>query len=254
MKRFLQMSIVFIVMITAADAGFAQTLFKQKKYFGPIPFNTVSLSIGFIDGPSAELLAADLDHWALTEGRAGYDDFELISTSPFARVGYQRQLTPNHFLRTSFCFSYLKTSSLGFYHAINDPPPFGIDIKRTLKIYLLSLEIGFAYYLISPEVRHISPYVGGGFAAIFPLVRLDNESFLSDDGSPFPNPGENVSRNSLEAGIHGEFGMTYYITNRYSAGIEGRYQMAQSKFYTHKGNSDIDYAGFSLSMNLYHHF
>lgn len=246
-------SVIFVFSIATAGASDAQTLFKQKKYFGPIPFNTVSFSVGFLDGPDMERLADDLDHWASTEGRNGYDNFELFSTSPYARIGYERQLTPNHFLRSSFTLGYLKATSLGFYVSQGDTLT-ALDIERTFKVFLLSFEAGFAYYFITPAVRQATPYVGGGFAAVFPLARLDTESSVRDTGEPFSNPGENISRNSMEAGIHGEFGILYYITNTYSAGLEGRYQMAQSKFYTHGGNSDIDYAGFTLSVNFNYHF
>ena len=44
--------------------------------------------------------------------------------------------------------------------------------------------------------------------------------------------------------------MTYFITNRYAAGLEGKYQMSQSKFYIHDGNFDLNYSGFILSLNL----
>jgi hypothetical protein len=237
-----------------AESATAQTLFKQKKYFGPIPFNTVSVSVGFLDGPDMELLADDLDNWAATDGRNGFDNFELFSTSPFARIGYERQLTPNYFLRTSITFGYLEAKSVGRYVSIGDVQNYDLDIRRTFKVYLFSLEGGFSYYFLQPEVRQATPYAGVGFAAVVPLARLDTESTIHETGEPFSNPGENVSRNSFQAGIHGEFGLLYYITNRYSAGLEGRYQMSQSTFYTHGGNSVIDYAGFTLSMNFNYHF
>jgi len=47
-----------------------------------------------------------------------------------------------------------------------------------------------------------------------------------------------------------EFGMNYYITNRYAFGIEGKYLMAHSKFYIHNSNFDLNYSGLALSLNL----
>lgn len=254
MKKYLCLLIVLVIAMTTADVSSAPPIFKQKKYYGPIPLNTISLSIGFIDGPDAEYLTNHLDEWAFQ--RNGYDIFESIATSPYLRIGYERQLTPNHFFRTSIGFAYLKTESIGFYVAqvpqADTTALIPLEINRTFKVYLFSLEAGFAYYFISPEVRRFSPYVGAGFAAVFPLARLNTDSY--NEGHLFSNPGENISRNSFEAGMHTEFGMIYYITNRYSAGIEGRYQMSQSKFYIHNGNFDINYAGFTLTLNLYHHF
>jgi hypothetical protein len=48
-----------------------------------------------------------------------------------------------------------------------------------------------------------------------------------------------------------EFGMSYYISDRYAMSLEGKYQMAQSKFYIHDGNFDLSYTGFILSVNFY---
>jgi hypothetical protein len=250
MKRYVLLSIILAMIMVSADADAAPPIFKQKKYFGPIPFNTVSISIGFIDGPSAEYLFDHLDNWAVQRnGRDIYDDF---ATSPFARLGFERQVTPNHFIRTSFCFSYLKATSAGYYVAQYPDTNYALDIERTFEVFLLSVDLGFSYYIIPPEVRRFSPYIGGGFGFVFPLARLNTDSFSA--GRPFSNPAENISRDSMQAGLHSEFGMIYYITNRYSATVEGRYQMAQSKFYIHEANFVINYAGFTLSMNFNYHF
>lgn len=254
MKKYLPAVAILIVSILFAETVPAQTRFKRKKYFGPIPYNTLNLSIGFIDGPSAEYLTDHLLEWA--KQRHGTESSEEMSTSPFARIGYERQVSPNHFFRASLCFSYLNISSFGDYVAqvtqADTMAAIPLDVERSFKVYLLSLDIGFLYYFIGPEVRRFSPFVGAGFSTVFPLTRLETDSF--HNGEPFSNPGETVSRNSIEAGLHTEFGMVYYITNRYSAAIEGRYQMAQSKFYHHDANFDIDYHGFTLGLVLNYHF
>ncbi len=249
MKRFtcLVSAVILLCAATASLAG--PPVFKQKKYYGPIPANMLSFSMGFIDGPTAEHLIDHFENWA--NERNGQDIWTDFSNSPFFLAGYQYQLTPNHFFRSSVSFSYLSTESIGDYVAQGDSL-FQLQIDRTLKIYLLSLELGFIYYVMEPEVRNFSPYVGGGFSTVFPFVRLDNESFF--EGNSFDNPGETRSKNSYQAGMHVEFGMIYYITNKYSAAMEGRLQMAQSKFKMHNGNFDLDYQGFSLGLNLNYHF
>lgn len=257
MKRYMSAVAIILLAMLTADAGASPPRFKQKKYFGPIPYNTLSVSVGFIDGPSAEFLTDHLNLW--TKARGGRETSEDFSTSPFAKVSYQRQLSPNHFFSSTVCFSYLDLSSLGDYVAIVDLPDTNdvnlpLDVDRTFKVYLFSVDIGFLYYFVPPEVRRFSPFVGGGFAAVIPLARLETESFISGTGEAFDNPGETVSRNSFEAGLHTIFGMVYYITNRYSAALEGRYQMAQSKFYHHNANFVIDYAGFTLGLALNYHF
>ena len=39
-----------------------------------------------------------------------------------------------------------------------------------------------------------------------------------------------------------------------AAGMEGRYQMSQSKFDIHNANFDLDYSGLSLAVNFYYYF
>jgi len=254
MKRILFVLVFVAASALVVDAAAAPPLFKQRKYYGPIPFNTVSISLGFVDGPSAEYLIEHFNWWAVE--RNGYDEWEDFTTSPFARIGYERQMTPNHFFRTCVSFGYIKGTSIGEYVAsvtqADTLANVALDIERELAVYLFQLEAGFSYYFISPEARSFSPYVGAGFSAVIPIVRLNTDSY--SDGSPFSNPAETIGRESLEVGFHGELGMIYYITNRYSAAMEGRIQQAQSEFYIHNANFDIDYGGFTLTLNLNYHF
>jgi len=125
--------------------------------------------------------------------------------------------------------------------------------ERTLKAYLLSLDVGFLYYMVKPEVQQIAPYIGGGFSGFIPMERLETTMY-TESGDHYPNPNETISENSFEVGVHGEFGIVYYITNRYTAGLEGRYQKSQSKFTIHGGNFDVDYSGLTLSLVLQYFF
>jgi hypothetical protein len=254
MKRIICLLTLVVVSLPALNASAAPSQFKQRKYFGPIPFNAISFSVGFLDGPTAEYLMDYLSRWA--EYRQGFEAWEDFSTSPFMRVGYERQLSPNHFLRSSISFGYLNAKSLGQYIAsvtqADTTANIVLDIDRKLSVYLIGIEAGFAYYIIQPEPRSFSPYVGAGLSATIPLVRFKTNSY--NEGEPFSNPGANISRNSFEAGFHTEFGMVYYITNRYSAAMEGRYQLVQSEFYIHDANFDLEYYGFTLTLNFNYHF
>jgi len=249
MKRGSLFFLVLILLMIGTQLKAGPPEFKKKIYYGPIPVNSASVSVGFLDGPSAQYLTDHLANWA--QLRNGDDVFDEFSNSPFFRLGYERQVAPDYAFRFSFTFAYLKTSSYGHYIAQGDSL-FPLDIRRTFKVYLLSIEGGLMYYFIEPKPQSFSPYVGGGMAAVFPLTRLTTDTYF--EGKPFSNPGENVSRNSFEAGAHMEFGMVYYITNRYAGAMEGRYQISQSKFYIHEGNFDISYNGFSLALNFYYYF
>jgi opacity protein-like surface antigen len=254
MKKIICLLLLAVISIPAADATAAPPQFKQKKYFGPIPLNTFSVSVGFLDGPNAEYLTDYLSRWA--EYRQGFDSWESFSTSPFVRLGYERQLSPNHFFRTSLYLGYLNANSLGEYiTTVTQADTLAnivLDIDRQLSVYLVGIEAGFSYYVITPAPRSFSPYVGAGLAAVVPMVRFKTDSY--NEGQPFSNPGDTISRNSFEAGFHAEFGLVYYITNRYSAAMEGRYQLAQSEFYIHGANFDLEYYGFTLTLNFNYHF
>jgi len=256
MKKSIAVSTLIAVAIMACAVHAAEPLYKQKKYFGPIPWNSFSLSVGFFDGADIDRLTEYLDKYATD--RHGYENFEDLGNAPYIRLGYERQLTPNHFLRLSTCFTYLKTTSLGEYvdsYVVPNPYDpmrpdtlmnFDLDVERTFKTYFMSAEVGFLYYFVTPEVQRFSPYAGAGFSAVVPIVRLHTDT--SYNGEPFDQATFDQNKSSFQAGLHLEFGMNYYITNRYAAAIEGHYQMAQSKFRIYRGNFDLDYAGFSLAL------
>jgi opacity protein-like surface antigen len=247
MKKYSIVVLVVASLLACSVAQGAPPIFKEKKYFGPIPYNSFSFAAGFLDGADFTYLTEHFDNWA--KERYGRDTFEKLSSAPYGRLSYERQLTPNHFFKGSASLSYINTLSDGNYVAKYPDTNYALGIERTLKVYLFTLEAGFSYYFVSPDPGRASPYVGAGFAAVVPMVRLETKSTMSD-GKPFINPGENVSRNSFEAGLHMEFGVNYFFTNHYAAGLEGKYQMSQSKFRIHDGNFDLKYAGFILSVNL----
>lgn len=264
MKKFAVISPIVLVCFIVSNAMAASSLYKQKKYFGPIPQNSFNISIGFIDGPNADYLNEYLANLAVTGnlefggnvGGGGEYFYDDIKTVPYVSLGYERMISPLHFLRATLSFVYLKSEGYGNYNTGN--PITYLDVERTFKVYYLSLDLGFAYYLAEPKVHTLVPYVSGGFSSVFPMVRLET-SLALEDGSPYDSPELDISQNSFEPGIHMEFGIKYFITNRYAAGMEGRYQISQSKFKVHtpyfnNTSLDIDYSGLSLSINLYYNF
>jgi opacity protein-like surface antigen len=251
MKKSLVVTLLLAAAIAGSTAPASSQIYKQKRYFGPIPWNSFSVSFGFFDGANIDNLAAYLDKYA--KDRQGSETFEELGNAPFFRVGYERQITPNHFLRFSTCFTYVTASSIGEFRGTFPDPArpdtlvnLDLTLERTFKTYLVSMEMGFLYYFVPPEVRRLSPYAGGGFAGVVPLVRLNTDARYH--GEPFDPASVDFTKNSVQAGLHMEFGVNYYLTNRYAAAIEGRYQMAQSKIHVYRGNIDLDYAGFSLAL------
>ncbi len=254
MRKITLYALSLILIFCAFDTASAQRIFREKKFYGPIPGRSLTVNAGFIDGPDIKNLAEGLDFWAATGGRNGEDIFEEIPTSPYFQVGYERRIAPRYFLTAKTSFSYLSTESSGYYFWQLPDSISLFDIERDLKIYLLSFEAGMKYMISQPRVQNVCPYIGGGFSAVVPMVRLETETYNYGRKVENPDPEAEKSGNSLEWGLHVEFGLNYYITNRFSAGVEGRYQMAQSNFPIHDGNFTLKYRGFSLAATFAHHF
>jgi hypothetical protein len=250
MRKSLPIVIALLVIFVAVDVSAQSSLYKQKKYFGAIPMNGVNVFVGFLDGPDHGYLTEHLINFAELHG--GSESWEDWSTSFYTRIGYQRQVSPNHFLVTNFNFSYLSAAGSGALYTLTDPPVY-VTTDRTLTTYLFSIDLGFLYYMIKPEVQAIAPYIGGGFSGVIPYEKLES-TFTRDDGSVIDNPDESVSETSFEPGVYGQFGINYYISNKWGATIDGRFQMTQSKFRIHGGNFDIDYSGLCLAIGLQYYF
>lgn len=252
MKKTAAPALIILLLCISASALSAQMDFRDKKYYGPIPLQNVNINFGFIDGPDATYLSDHFEYWA--QQRNGSEVWEEIPTSPYFQIGYERRIAPRYFVTARANFSYLQTESVGNFFVHGPDSTYNLDIQRDLKIYLLSFDAGLKYYITEPKIQNLCPYVGGGFSAAIPMVRLTTDSY--NYGRPFPNPDDEADKsdNDIVAGMHAEFGMIYFVTNRFSAGAEGRFQMCQSKFEIHGSSFDLKYQGFSLAVTLAYHF
>ena len=250
MKKSHFLAILLALVIASPAAHAAPPIYREKQYFGPIPWNSLSVSFGFFDGGNIDNLTDYLSSYA--KSLHGFDNFEKLSIRPYVRLNYDRQLTPNHFVRLSSAFTYLQSSSLGALvltlPSADTLANFDLDIERSFKAYLFSLEGGFLYYFVPPEVQRFSPYAGAGLGMVMPVVRLKTNAFQT--GEPFDRADGNFSKTSVQAAAHVEFGMNYYLSNRYATAIEGRYELTQSTLHVYRGNINLDFAGFSLTLTL----
>lgn len=250
MRKSLTIVIILMLIFVAADASAQSSLYKQKKFFGSIPMNGVNVFVGFLDGPDHQYLTDFLSEYAILHG--GTETWDDWSTSFYTRIGYQRQVSPNHFLVTNFNFAYLTADGSGELFTMTDPPVY-VTTERTLTTYLFSLDVGFQYYMIKPEVQKIAPYIGGGFSGVVPYEKLES-TFRRADGTVVETPEDSVTETSFEPGVYAQFGINYYISNKWGVTLDGRYQMAQSKFKVYGGNFDIDYQGLCLALGLQYYF
>mgnify|MGYP001824502067 CR=1 FL=1 len=250
MRKSLTVVLALLVIFASADVSAQSSLYKQKKYFGAIPMNGFNLFIGFLDGPDHKYLSEYLSEYAIQHG--GTETWDEWSTSFYTRIGYQRQVSPNHFLVSNLNFSYLSAEGNGDFFTLTDPVEYVVS-SRTLTTYLFSLDVGFLYYMIKPEVQKIAPYIGGGFSAVVPYEKLET-SLINDEGEDVSTPEDSASETSFEPGVYAQFGINYYISNKWGATLDGRFQMAQSKFKIYEGNFDISYAGLCLALGLHYYF
>jgi hypothetical protein len=250
MRKSLPIVIALLVIFVAADVSAQSSLYKQKKYFGAIPMNGVNVFVGFLDGPDHEYLTDYLSEYAILHG--GTETWDDWSTSFYTRIGYQRQVSPNHFLVTNLNFSYLTADGSGDFFTLTDPPVH-VTSNRTLTTYLFSIDVGFLYYMIKPEVQKIAPYIGGGFSGVVPYEKLES-SFITDEGEEVAGSDDSATETSFEPGVYAQFGINYYISNKWGVALDGRFQMAQSKFKIYGGNFDINYAGLCLALGLQYYF
>jgi hypothetical protein len=132
-------------------------------------------------------------------------------------------------------------------------PPVHVTSHRTLTTYLFSLDVGFLYYMIKPEVQKIAPYIGGGFSGVVPYEKLES-SFITDEGEEVAGSDDSATETSFEPGVYAQFGINYYISNKWGVALDGRFQMAQSTFKIYGGNFDINYAGLCLALGLQYYF
>ena len=149
MRRLFTAIAAIFVIFAAADVSAQSSLYKKKKYFGAIPMNSVTLNIGFLDGPDHGYLTEHLGDYAMLKG--GSEVWENWSTSFYSRVGYRRQVAPKHFLVTNVNFAYLAAEGSGEFGLVSDPPVW-VTSERKLTTFLFSADLGFLYYMIKPTV------------------------------------------------------------------------------------------------------
>ncbi len=241
---------VLALAILCPAAHGAPPIYKEKEYFGPIPFNSFTLNFGFFDGGDVDNLTEFLENYAVQHH--GSEVFDELSNSPYVRLGYERQLTPNHFVRLTAGFTYLKFSSLGdlvlTLPSADTIANFDLGIERKFTAYLVTVEAGFLYHFVQPQVRTPSPYVGAGFGMLVPIVRLETDAFQG--GEPFDRADGNFSKTSVQPAAHIELGVKFHVNEKYAVVGEGRYELGQSTLRVYNGNVNLNFAGFMLTVGL----
>jgi hypothetical protein len=283
MKHRVLLAAILVVVLSTATSVVAGPILKPRKYHGPIPRSSVTLSLGFLGGASnAEMfdyLSRQVPQFARDTTQS--NDF---GNAPLIQVSYAYKAHPQVAVRGDLYGALLQSDWTGIVVPNIDPPPGTTDqwlepvllSEKTFDVYLFALEVAAVYYFTDASVREFQPYIGGGFTFGFPYQKFKDTQTVtvpdSDPGDPDYVPATErgdvfyeLEKNefSFEAGVQGMLGALYYFDNNWAVSVEGRLQMLQSKFPltvpNEQGNPeevkfDVDYSGFVLAAGISYAF
>jgi hypothetical protein len=274
---------ILIVVLFAAASAVAGPILKPRKYHGPIPRSTLTLSVGFLGGASNEEM---FDYFSRQVPQFARDTTQSndFGNAPLVQLTYTYKAHPQVAVRGNLYAALLESDWTGVL-VPNIPPPSGTTdewlppvllSERTFDVYLFTLEASALYYFTDASVKEFQPYIGGGFSFGFPYQKYkDTQTVLvpdADPGDPGYQPATGVGDTfsefekdeiSFEAGVQGILGALYYFNNKWAVSVEGRLQILQSKFPLtvpdEQGNPeevkfDLDYSGFILAAGVSYAF
>lgn len=284
MKHRFTVAAILIAVVCVASVAVAGPILKPRKYHGPIPRSTFTLSGGFLGGASNEEM---LNFFSMEVPQSERDTTQSndFGNAPMLQLTYTYKAHPKVAIRGNLYGSYLPSDWTGKL-VPNVPPPPGastewqapvVIAERTFDIYLFALEASALYYFTDASVKEFQPYIGGGFTFSFPYQTYDEKQTVmvpdADPGDPDYEPATKVGDTfydtqketfSFQPGVHGILGALYYFNNKWAVSVEGRVQMLQSKFdpisvpneegEPEEVSFDVDLSGFILVAGISYAF
>jgi opacity protein-like surface antigen len=246
------------VALASAAVAAADPILKPRKYYGPVPPQSVTVRVGFLGGAGNVEMIEFLDGSLADPFEATSEDFGNGLTFD---VGYMHKVHPQFGIRLNGSASLLRSTGEGLF--VNDYPgrPDSvlapqIDYQRTFDVDLFALELSAVYYFTDAAVKDFQPYIGGGFSLGVPHQKFEEVRTDHDTGETNTIASDQWSG---EAGVHAVLGAFYYINNRFAVSTEGRLQMMQSRFpltvanefgQPEEVNFVVDYSGFTLALGV----
>lgn len=253
-----------ILVLPPTPQTLAKPILKPKKYHGPIPRRAFSLSIGFVGGADNAEMFNFLDNLdprnpKNAQLRAALDT-EDFSSGLQLDASYMVKAHPNFAFRFRSGVGFLSSTSRGLITATN-PDSLGVkpllDFDRSFDVLLFSVEASALYFFQDASVEEFQTYIGGGFSLFLPLANYE-ESLVDDTTKQrFGTPTDETDF-SANPGVHAVLGALYHFRPTLAFHMEGRVQIAQSKFTldlpTTQGikplTFDVDYTGFVLTAGI----
>jgi len=236
----------------------AEPIMKPKKYHGPIPKKSFTLSVGFLAGPS------NADMWDYLDRQVPQPLQKETTTTDFEPaiqidLAFSKKVHPNFAFRLKGGVAFLESSSngrvIGVADSVGGTPPV-VSFNRTFDVMLFSIEAAGLYYFQDASVKEFQIFLGGGFSMFIPVAEFSEVLTRDDTGAEIP--GRNIEDTSTAPGVNGVLGFLYHFANSWSLGAEGRVQISQSKFsipgLTTAGiqelSFDVDYTGFVVEASI----
>ena len=231
----------------------AEPILKPRKYEGPIPKRYFTISIGFLGGADNAEMWDLLDRQVLStvEGETQTEDF---GASLAFDGSYTAKVHPQFAFRAKAGLSVLQSESTGKWKPADEGL---LNFNRQFDVLLFTLDATALFYFQDASVKAFQTYAGIGLGAYFPYAKYTEE--LTDVGTGEPLPTTEQEQWDVQPGAHAILGFLYHINPTTAIGMEGRVQMAMSKFSltfvdtvgnTETGNFDVDYTGFVLGLTV----
>jgi len=249
-------SVLILAVILPTSVPLADPILKPKKYHGPIPAMSLSLAVGFLAGPDNEPMNNFLDE--LVNQASGESNTKDFGNSLAVEAFFTNKMHPNFAFRAKGGAAFLSSDSKGFFVGQDTSvvqPLFNYD--RKFEVLLFSIEASGLVYFQDASVNNFQTYMGGGFSIFIP--RADFEETRINDSTGQPAESLAKTKWSLEPGVHGVLGFLYHVRTTFAVHMEGRVQIAQSKFSLDLPTAtagvqplsfDVDYSGFTLAIGV----
>jgi hypothetical protein len=248
--------ILAVLSLFGVNPAISGPILRPRKYHGPIPQSSLSLYIGFHAGSTNEEMWNTLDNSIKPGGEAFTENFGSALTLDCA---YTYKLHPQFGVRLNGALSLFRSDSKGSLvpnipnlpDSVSQPK---YEFTRTFNVELIMIEASSIYYFTDSGVNDFQPYLGAGFSAGFP--RATYSEGMTDKDVVVKDTKD--TEWSMEAGVHGLFGVLYYVQSNLAFSTEARYQIVQSKYpfvlNTNSGPQnvrfDVDYTGFVLTAGI----
>lgn len=240
-----------IAILVPPQGSNADPILKPRKYHGPIPKRYFTLGIGVMGGATNEEMWDLLDRMVIgtVDAETNTEDF---GSSLCIDGAYTVKVHPQFAVRARGGLTILQSESTGKWKPETQTLR---SFEREFDVWLFTLDGTALYYFQDASVKMFQTYFGAGFGAYFPYAIYTEDMTDLTTGEPLPQT--KTTEWDIQAGAHAILGFLYHTNPTTALGLEGRVQMAMSKFtldYTDTvgnemtGNFDVDYTGFCLML------